>query len=135
VASHFFYEERALSMNRHFAGKQLHTFHIVTESPWPLFGACAALSLTIGAVQKLHDFSYLFFDTSPYIIIDFSLLHFGFFSVCTFAWLWWRDVIREATFLGYHTKKVVWGLRFGMVLFIVSEVMFFFSFFWAFFSC
>lgn len=47
--------------------------------------------------------------------------------------IWWRDVIREATFLGYHTKIVTRGLRMGMILFIVSEVMFFFAFFWAFF--
>lgn len=46
---------------------------------------------------------------------------------------WWRDVIRESTFLGYHTSVVQKGLRLGMILFIVSEVMFFFSFFWAFF--
>jgi heme/copper-type cytochrome/quinol oxidase subunit 3 len=48
--------------------------------------------------------------------------------------LWWRDVIREATFEGHHTKPVQRGLRYGMILFIVSEIMFFFAFFWAFFS-
>lgn len=46
---------------------------------------------------------------------------------------WWRDVVREGMYLGLHTFEVVRGLRRGMVLFIVSEVMFFFSFFWAFF--
>jgi cytochrome c oxidase subunit 3 len=46
---------------------------------------------------------------------------------------WWRDVIREATFEEQHTVAVQKGLRLGMVLFIVSEVMFFFAFFWAFF--
>ncbi len=47
--------------------------------------------------------------------------------------IWWRDVIREATFEGHHTKAVQVGLRYGMILFIVSEVMFFFAFFWAYF--
>jgi len=47
--------------------------------------------------------------------------------------IWWRDVIREGTFGGHHTKAVQNGLRFGMVLFIVSECLFFFAFFWAFF--
>lgn len=47
--------------------------------------------------------------------------------------IWWRDVVREATFNGYHTKTVQLGLRYGMILFIVSEVMFFLAFFWAFF--
>ena len=46
---------------------------------------------------------------------------------------WWRDVIREATFEGHHTSVVQTGLRYGMILFIVSEVMFFSGFFWAFF--
>jgi cytochrome c oxidase subunit 3 len=46
---------------------------------------------------------------------------------------WFRDIIIEATFLGEHTMAVIQGLRYGMILFIVSEIMFFFSFFWAFF--
>jgi cytochrome c oxidase subunit III len=48
--------------------------------------------------------------------------------------VWWRDVIREATFEGHHTPVVQLGLRYGMALFIASEVMFFSAFFWAFFS-
>ena len=47
--------------------------------------------------------------------------------------VWWRDVIRESTFQGHHTKAVQTGLRYGMILFIVSEIMFFVAFFWAFF--
>lgn len=46
---------------------------------------------------------------------------------------WWRDVIREATYQGFHTSPTARGLRVGIILFIVSEVFFFFSFFWAFF--
>src|SRR6202047_4434614 len=48
--------------------------------------------------------------------------------------VWWRDVIREATFEGFHNPVVQLGLRYGMALFIASEVMFFSAFFWAFFS-
>ena len=48
--------------------------------------------------------------------------------------VWWRDVIREATFQGYHNPVVQLGLRYGMALFIASEVMFFSAFFWAFFT-
>jgi len=47
--------------------------------------------------------------------------------------IWWRDVIREATFRGDHTTVVQIGLRYGMLLFIVSEICFFVAFFWAFF--
>ena len=46
---------------------------------------------------------------------------------------WWRDIVREATFEEQHTFSVQRGLRLGMILFIVSEIMFFFAFFWAFF--
>lgn len=60
-------------------------------------------------------------------------LFFGLFSALAVLFLWWRDVVREGTFEGHHTKAVQSGLRIGVVLFIVSEVMFFFGFFWAYF--
>tara|TARA_A100001037_G_C14793441_1_gene475653 strand:- start:31 stop:660 length:630 start_codon:yes stop_codon:yes gene_type:complete len=47
--------------------------------------------------------------------------------------VWWRDIIRESTYQGHHTTTVQAGLKSGMVLFIVSEIMFFLAFFWAFF--
>jgi len=46
---------------------------------------------------------------------------------------WCRDIIREGTFEGHHTKAVQRGLRIGVCLFIVSEAMFFLALFWAFF--
>ena len=57
----------------------------------------------------------------------------GFLLVLFSVTCWWRDVIREATYEGHHTKLVQLGLRYGMVLFIVSEILFFVAFFWAFF--
>ncbi|MCH7806161.1 MAG: cytochrome c oxidase subunit 3, partial [Proteobacteria bacterium] len=48
--------------------------------------------------------------------------------------LWWRDVVREATFEHRHTPVVTLHHRYGMALFIASEVMFFVAFFWAFFN-
>ncbi|KAM0932111.1 putative cytochrome-c oxidase [Dioscorea sansibarensis] len=48
--------------------------------------------------------------------------------------VWWRDVLRESTLEGHHTKAVQLGPRYGSILFIVSEVMFFFCFFLGFFS-
>ena len=48
--------------------------------------------------------------------------------------LWWRDVIEEAEFQGHHTSVVQIGHRYGMVLFIASEVMFFVAWFWAYFN-
>ena len=46
---------------------------------------------------------------------------------------WWRDVSWEGTFQGLHTEAVTTGLRWGIILFILSEVLFFVSFFLAFF--
>nr|QJD22448.1 cytochrome c oxidase subunit III [Haustorioides koreanus] len=97
-----------------------HPYHLVEKSPWPLIASLSAMLLTSGLVKWFHEFT-------P----DLFLLGLG--SVLISATQWWRDVAREGSFQGLHTLKVTSGLRWGMVLFIVSEVLFFFSFFWAFF--
>lgn len=101
---------------------QLHPFHIVDPSPWPLFSAMSCFLTAVGAAMYMHSF----------IFGDLILLT-GLISVISCMFVWWRDVIREATFNGNHTKTVQRGLRSGMLLFILSEVMFFLAFFWAFF--
>ncbi|KAJ1680500.1 hypothetical protein LUZ63_024281 [Rhynchospora breviuscula] len=63
-----------------------------------------------------------------------TLLSLGLIFLLYTMFVWWRDVLRESTLEGHHTKAVQLGLRYGFILFIVSEVMFFFAFFWAFFS-
>jgi heme/copper-type cytochrome/quinol oxidase subunit 3 len=63
----------------------------------------------------------------------FFTLKAGLFLVLLTSYAWWRDIVREGTYEGQHTKAVQTGLRIGMLLFIVSELMFFVSFFWAFF--
>merc|ERR1711902_319937 len=57
----------------------------------------------------------------------------GFLILLYSIYMWWRDIIREATLEEQHTFSVQRSLRLGMLLFIVSEIMFFFAFFWAFF--
>ena len=101
---------------------QKHPFHLVDPSPWPIVSSMSAFMTVTGAAMYMHSFMYG----------DLILL-LGLISVIASMSIWWRDVIREATFNGYHTKTVQWGLRSGMLLFIVSEVMFFLAFFWAFF--
>jgi len=101
---------------------QTHSYHLVDPSPWPLISGFAALMVTFGGVLKMHS----------YMPGDF-LLKWGFFLLLFTAALWWSNVIREGTFEGQHTNKVKKGLMVGMLLFIVSEVMFFFAFFFAFF--
>jgi heme/copper-type cytochrome/quinol oxidase subunit 3 len=70
----------------------------------------------------MHNFS----GGGWFLLLGFLLLFFVMYT-------WWRDIIREATFEGQHTEVVQKGLRLGVILFIVSEIMFFFAFFWAFF--
>ena len=63
-----------------------------------------------------------------------QLFKFGIFSLIFVMYVWWRDIIREATFEEQHNTAVQRGLRLGMLLFIISEIMFFFCFFLGFFS-
>jgi cytochrome c oxidase subunit 3 len=104
------------------AKAQHHRFHIVTPSPWPLIASLGALMLTTGAVMWFHGYES-----------GTTLLYTGLTIILGIMFVWWRDVIRESTHLGYHTSVVLRGLRMGVILFIVSEIMFFFAFFWAFF--
>lgn len=103
-------------------GTQSHPFHLVNPSPWPLAASCAALMSTMGGVQYMHNFKGGGF-----------LLSMGFLLMLYTMFEWWRDVQREATLEGWHTSAVQTGLSYGMILFIVSEVMFFVAFFWAFY--
>lgn len=101
---------------------QKHPFHLVTPSPWPFMASLSAFLITYGMVSYMHSFK-----NGGLIII------FGIFLFCFTLFVWWRDVVREATYEGVHTTAVQRGLRLGMLLFIVSEIMFFFAFFWAYF--
>jgi len=102
--------------------KRYHPFHIVTQSPWPILTSVAVFITALGATMYMHAYQYGGF------ILFGGILH----LIGAMAF-WWRDVIREATFEGMHTRRVQAGTRLAFVLFIVSEVMFFFGFFWAFF--
>nr|YP_009465575.1 cytochrome c oxidase subunit 3 [Trilophozia quinquedentata]AUZ97196.1 cytochrome c oxidase subunit 3 [Trilophozia quinquedentata] len=101
---------------------QKHPFHLVDPSPWPLLGSLGALASTIGGVMYMHSFTG-----------GGTLLCLGLGMILYTMFVWWRDVVRESTYEGHHTFVVQLGLRYGMILFIVSEVMFFLAFFWAFF--
>ena len=95
--------------------KQIHPFHLVDPSPWPLLGSIGALTATSGGVMWFHDYSGGGFS----LVLGLTIIVF----VMAF---WWRDIIRENTFEGNQTSKVEEGMRMGMLLFITSEVMFFF---------
>jgi quinol-cytochrome oxidoreductase complex cytochrome b subunit/heme/copper-type cytochrome/quinol oxidase subunit 3 len=99
-----------------------HPFHLVTTSPWP-FSISFSLSLALlGVVAFFHRF--LSSDT---------LMQLGLFFMLYVMFRWFVDITREGTFEGNHLDKVQFGLKSGMLLFITSEVLFFFAFFWGFF--
>ncbi len=102
---------------------QTHPYHLVNPSPWPILGAFALLGLTLGGAMAMHKIT----GGVPLALLSFMV-------VLYVMYVWWRDVVHEARVDKAHTTAVSHGLRVGMVLFIISEVMFFAAFFWAFFN-
>jgi cytochrome c oxidase subunit 3 len=99
--------------------KQTHAFHLVDPSPWPAVTSLGALITALGLVMYFHQYNH-----------GGTVLSFGLFLVVYTVFLWWRDVIRESTV--HHTYKVQAGIESGMILFIVTEAMFFFGLLWTF---
>ena len=99
-----------------------HHWHLVDPSPWLLVVSVAAFSVNTKGVFYMHNY-----------LLDSSVFNFGFCLLIFVMYVWWRDVVREATLEEQHNFAVQIGLRLGMVLFIISEIMFFFAFLWAFF--
>lgn len=97
-----------------------HPFHLVDYSPWPLTGAIGTIVIISGLIKWFHQYTRY-------------LLLLGILITLLTIYQWWRDICREGTFQGLHTTPVTIGLRWGIILFIISEIFFFISFFWAFF--
>jgi cytochrome c oxidase subunit III len=104
------------------AGAKTHDYHILPPSIWPLIGAFSALAMAAGGIMWMH--AQPFGGWLFLLGVAFTLLNAG---------MWWADVIKEAH-AGDHTPVVSLHLRYGMILFIASEVMFFVGWFWAFFD-
>jgi cytochrome c oxidase subunit 3 len=103
-----------------------HDYHLVNPSPWPLVGSAAAVVMALGGVTWMKGLFGMPAHTS-------WLFFLGLAGVLFTMIAWWRDVVNEAN-AGDHTPVVSIGLRYGMVLFIASEVMFFVAWFWIFFE-
>lgn len=101
---------------------QDHPFHLVSPSPWPLYTSISLLNLTSIAALSMHNFSNSYYFLYLALILLVSCMTF-----------WFRDIISEGTFLGDHTLAVQKGLNVGVILFIVTEALFFMAVFWAFF--
>jgi cytochrome c oxidase subunit III len=107
-------------------GDVKHDYHLVNPSPWPLVGAISATAMALGGVAWLKGL----FGIAQHNPILFFI---GLAGVLYTMFGWWRDVVHEAN-EGDHTPVVSIGLRYGMILFIASEVMFFVAWFWIFFE-
>jgi len=101
--------------------KPNHDYHLVNPSPWPLVASVSAFVMAVGAILWFHEMAPVW----PMLI--------GFVGVLYTMYAWWADVIKEGQ-EGYHTPVVMMHHRYGMILFIASEVMFFVAWFWAYFD-
>jgi cytochrome c oxidase subunit III len=106
-----------------------HDYHLVDPSPWPLIASIGAFVMAVGAICWMQSAQGqpLFGVKGPTLFAPGAMI------VLASAFMWWRDVIREAN-RGDHTPVVQLHLRYGMILFIASEVMFFVAWFWAYFD-
>jgi cytochrome c oxidase subunit 3 len=103
--------------------KPQHDFHLVNPSPLPILTATSLLLMAVGTVMFLHKY-----------FLGHVLAPLGVLAVLSCMFFWWKEVIKEGRQDKAHTEVVQKGLSFGMLLFILSEVMFFVVFFWAFFK-
>ena len=103
------------------SAEKKHDYHLVDPSPWPIYTSFACLVLAIGAIFYMHN------GISWGMYLGLALLIYG-------AYMWFRDVVIEAEHQGHHTPVVQIHHRYGMTLFIASEVMFFVAWFWAYFD-
>jgi len=97
-----------------------HPFHLVNYRPWPLIRAIRILILVSGLIKWFHQY-------------NINLFILGLTITTLTRYQWWRDITRERTYQGLHTINVINGLKWGIILFIISEIFFFISFFWRFF--
>jgi cytochrome c oxidase subunit 3 len=103
------------------SAEKKHDYHLVDPSPWPIYVSFSCLVLAIGTIFYMHN------DVSWGMYLGLALVIYG-------AYMWFRDVVIEAEHQGHHTPVVQIHHRYGMTLFIASEVMFFVAWFWAYFD-
>jgi cytochrome c oxidase subunit 3 len=101
------------------ANEKNHDYHILNPSIWPFLSAVGAFMLLLGSVLFFHNYTSIVFFVGLLLVI-----------YCMYGW--WSDVVTESH-IGDHTPVVKIALKYGVIMFIVSEVMFFSAWFWSFF--
>lgn len=99
-----------------------HLYHLVDESPWPLIVSLGALFFTMFIVFYTLRLEY-----------SLSMVCLNLIMIILIMYKWWKDVVVEATYQGKHTTVVKRSIWIGFILFMVSEIMIFFVFFWGYF--
>lgn len=110
--------------NKNISKHEAHPFHVVDSSPWPFLTSWTIFLLAISFLVWIGDFRCI-----PWYFFRYDLIWLFLFILGQ----WFANIVVESTYEGHHTRKVRAGLRLGMILFIASEAMFFFSFFWSYF--
>jgi cytochrome c oxidase subunit 3 len=105
-----------------------HDYHLVDPSPWPFVGSISAFVMAVGLVMWMKGLAIGGMKVGP------LLLGVGFLGIIYVMISWWTDVVREAEKDGFHTRVVQISHRYGMIMFIASEVMFFVAWFWAYYD-
>ena len=105
-----------------------HPYHIVRPSIWPLVSAFAGGLFATGMVLYMHEVKFMGME------IGLKGVYAGLVAILLCMFFWWKDVLYETVTEGVHNRITEVGMRFGMMLFIASELMFFVAFFWAFFG-
>lgn len=100
--------------------KSNHPYHIVTIRPWPLITSFNIMFFLIGIIKWFY-------------FLKLDLFFISILTLILSLYQWWRDVVREGTFQGIHTSNIIKNLKIGIILFIISEIFFFISLFWAYF--
>jgi hypothetical protein len=104
--------------------KEKHAFHVVDPSPWPFLVSQSLAGVAVSLILKFHAICVC--PVIPIYVLPTAFLFY-------FLYRWFQDIITEAVYQGHHTRRVVQGLKLGILLFIVSEVMFFFCLFFVYF--
>lgn len=99
-----------------------HDYHLVDPSPWPILTAFGVFAMAATFIFYMHEMGSGLFPIIALII------------VCAMAFFWWVDITNEGEFQGHHTPVVQLHLRYGVFMFLLSEVMFFVAWFWAYFD-
>lgn len=112
-----------------------HDYHIIDPSPWPFIGSIGAFAMAMGGIAWMRSMQG---DSFTLFGVDLAAARYWIFFIGVLIVLytmfaWWSDTVKEAH-EGHHSRAVSLHLRYGMIMFIGTELMFFAAWFWAFFD-